>query len=132
MRLIRSTDLASCHLGGPLAAKRAIQFPDGDRAGRRPQQSQLILTQLLTHHIQGLPQREVERPVHRAVGLFVPELPTPATVVTLTLVVDAVLAEQHDNAPEHPDHPVVEYRVRDPLLTAEVVRQCLTLSRSSR
>ncbi len=47
--------------------------------------------------------------------------------VALTLFVDAVLPQQHDNTREQPHHLVVEYRLRGPLLTAELVRQCLKL-----
>ncbi|MGH3889385.1 MAG: hypothetical protein ACRDSZ_22970 [Pseudonocardiaceae bacterium] len=77
--------------------------------------------------MQGLPQSEVDAAVNRAVGLFLPESPPLPTVVALTLFVDAVLPEQHDNTREQPHHLVVEYRLRGRLLTAELVRQCLKL-----
>ncbi|MCA1710058.1 MAG: hypothetical protein LC808_44945 [Actinobacteria bacterium] len=82
---------------------------------------------LPTHHIQWLPQSEVDAPVHRAVGRCLPESPTPPTVLALTPFFGAVLPQQHDNTREQPQHLVVEYRLRDRLITAELVRQCIQM-----
>lgn len=113
---------ASCGCGGAAELGLSSQWRLS-----RVSHGHLVIKQPSKHYIHGLSHSEVEAPIYRAPWLPAPEPPSPPTVCALAPCVDAVLPQQHDHTREQAHCLLFECRLRDRLLTAELVLQHLEL-----